>query len=788
MASRRQLRAVTVVLLAVLSGTAVRAGFSGTDLFLPMAGRQAGVHPSNWYTTVWIHNPGAATATARIYFLERGTANPTPPWVDVTVAPGDTERIENIVEQLFHKLVFGALRVTCEAQELLVTSRVYSKAVGTGEEDSVGQDFAAVPASFAIGLGETSQILGAHQTVPAADSVVRFNFGFVETTGHTVTVRVRAFDGHNTDQGSMELRVREYSQRQVAFKDYFPTVSTENTRLEAEVISGAGRVIAYGSGIANGSQDPTTFEMSYPDSLLAANVPPGVGGSGSAGQVAFWSDAATLSGSSSLFWNSGAGFLGIGTSTPAEQLHLTGNLRLPATAAGGWAGVLYVQDTRFLHSYGPAAGAGNTFVGLGSGNFTMGGAGPNDGRENTATGSSSLASNTKGFYNTASGTSSLYSNTTGNENTAGGWSSLLLNTTGSYNTASGSASLYLNATGSYNTASGASSLLGNTTGSYNTATGGQSLYSNTTGSYNTATGGQSLASNTTGSYNTATGLQSLYFNTTGEGNSASGYESLFLNTTGTYNTASGNGSLRLNTIGSENTATGASSLFFNTKGESNTASGVESLYSNSTGSFNTASGGLSLWASTTGESNTAIGGAAGDSNVTGSRNTFLGADADASAGDLVNATAIGSGAIVDASNHVQIGNTIVTQIGGQVAWSNLSDARHKSSIRDLDLGRDLIMALRPVSYTVDGGDGRTDMGFLAQDVEALVGDGYSVLGVGADPDRTLSLRYTDLIAPLVKAVQEQQAQISAQEQTIRSQQVLIEDLLARVAALERSRE
>jgi hypothetical protein len=51
------------------------------------------------------------------------------------------------------------------------------------------------------------------------------------------------------------------------------------------------------------------------------------------------------------------------------------------------------------------------------------------------------------------------------------------------------------------------------------------------------------------------------------------------------------------------------------------------------------------------------------------------------------------------------------------------------------------------------------MGFVAQDVEALLGDGYNVLDVGGDEDRTLSLRYTDLIAPLVKAVQEQQKEI-----------------------------
>ena len=263
---RTSIARVTFILVATLAACLaadVQAGFAGSDLFLPMAGRQVGVFPSNWYTTVWIYNPGPAAATARIYFLERGTANPTPPSVDVLVPAGDTAKIENVVESLFQRQAYGALRVTSDAQQLVVTSRVYSRAVGAGDADSLGQDFAGVPAAFAIGLGEKSQVLGVHQTAPAADSEVRYNFGFVETTGHSATVRVRAFDATGADLGSKDFQVREWSQRQVAFKDHFPAVSTENARLEIEVIAGSGRVIAYGSAIANGSQDPTTFEMTY---------------------------------------------------------------------------------------------------------------------------------------------------------------------------------------------------------------------------------------------------------------------------------------------------------------------------------------------------------------------------------------------------------------------------------------------------------------------------------------------------------------------------------------------
>ena len=264
--------------LAALSATPALAGFAGTDLFLPMVGRQAGVYPSNWFTTVWVHNPGPEAATARIYFLERNTANPSPPWVDVLVGPGDTEKLENVVESLFQRQAYGALRITCATQKLVVTSRVYSKAVGEDDTDSMGQDFAGVPASFAIGLGERTRVLGVHQTVPAADSEFRFNVGFVETTGNTATVRISAYDENAAFQASKDLQVLRFSQRQVAFKDHFPAIDTRNARLEVEVVSGSGKVIAYGSMIANGSQDPTTFEMEYPASVLAENAPPGLTG------------------------------------------------------------------------------------------------------------------------------------------------------------------------------------------------------------------------------------------------------------------------------------------------------------------------------------------------------------------------------------------------------------------------------------------------------------------------------------------------------------------------------
>src|SRR5262245_41107078 len=75
----------------------------------------------------------------------------------------------------------------------------------------------------------------------------------------------------------------------------------------------------------------------------------------------------------------------------------------------------------------------------------------------------------------------------------------------------------------------------------------------------------------------------------------------------------------------------------------------------------------------TGSNNTAIGFSALFNNTRGSSNTAIGVAANVSDGNLNNATAIGAGAMVNASNKVRLGNTDVTVIEGQVAFTAVSD-------------------------------------------------------------------------------------------------------------------
>lgn len=201
---------------------------------------------------------------------------------------------------------------------------------------------------------------------------------------------------------------------------------------------------------------------------------------------------------------------------------------------------------------------------------------------------------------------------------------------------------------------------------------------------------------------------------------------------------------------------------------------------NATGTSNVMVGQRAGENNTTGFNNTIVGSLAAPTNITGTRLTIIGTGADVSADAINNSVAIGDGTIVNASNKIRLGNNLITAIEGQVAFSAASDYRLKKSIRPLDEGLNLIMKLKPVSYQMkDHADGKINWGFIAQDIENLVGTSNAVLTIGEDKDRTLGLRYTDFVAPLVKAVQEQQQDINNLEQ-----QLAVKD--TRIKALEQA--
>lgn len=466
------------------------------------------------------------------------------------------------------------------------------------------------------------------------------------------------------------------------------------------------------------------------------------------------------------------------------------------------------------------------------------------GSGNTATGGRALFANTTGFSNTANGVVALESNTTGSNNTATGYFSLSRNTTGSLNTAIGHSALNFNTTGSRNTAIGNAALISNTTGDSNTATGVNALFFNTTGSFNTANGISALRQNTTGAYNTANGVAALLINTIGTYNTATGVNALHDNTIGNYNTGNGVAALFSNTAGEQNTASGVGALRLNTTGSFNTATGVDALRSNTTGSFNSAYGanalrlnaigsignlntavGHSALFETIGDRNTAIGTNAGVGHPFILQGTFLGSSTGhalppfPAPGFFVNVTAIGYQARTTGSNQVRIGNSAVTSIGGQVNWTVLSDGRYKKNLKEDVPGLEFINKLRPVTYTLDitgmdramqvsDGDSEASKamakqtpeeakakaekakvkytGFVAQEVEEAAKKlNYDFSGVDAPKNKEdfYGLRYSEFVVPLVKSVQELDAENNQLKKEMEKQQQQINELKEMVAKL-----
>jgi Tfp pilus assembly protein PilO len=90
-----------------------------------------------------------------------------------------------------------------------------------------------------------------------------------------------------------------------------------------------------------------------------------------------------------------------------------------------------------------------------------------------------------------------------------------------------------------------------------------------------------------------------------------------------------------------------------------------------------------------------------------------------------------------------------------------------------------MLRLNPVTFTMNDNPAQTENGFIAQDVQPLFPD---LVQTAADASKTLSLNYTGLIAPMVKAMQE----LKADNDNLREQLETAND--ANVAAIDALRQ
>lgn len=274
--------------------------------------------------------------------------------------------------------------------------------------------------------------------------------------------------------------------------------------------------------------------------------------------------------------------------------------------------------------------------------------------------------------------------------------------------------------------------------------------------FNTSCGNYTLNVNNGGSSNSVFGYSSMAGNTTGTNNSAFGNQSLAFNTTGSNNCAFGSFSMWRNISGEYNSAFGSNTLSFNNVGDSNCAFGNESMQINSSGSQNTSLGRRSMGSNTTGNFNTAIGQTSGQNITTGSNLTCIGYNSQPTTGTAV--------------NQITLGNSSTFSLRCNVtSITSLSDRRDKKNIKDLSLGIDFIMTLKPRLYNWDkrewyenGVNDGTKMqetptaGFIAQELDeaqTTAGAQWLNLVLKDNPEKWEATQ-GNLLPVIVKAVQE----------------------------------
>ena len=153
--------------------------------------------------------------------------------------------------------------------------------------------------------------------------------------------------------------------------------------------------------------------------------------------------------------------------------------------------------------------------------------------------------------------------------------------------------------------------------------------------------------------------------------------------------------------------------------------------------------------------------------------------------DIYNYTTATSSLIITSDNETWLGYTTdqgayKLQVNGQIFATNAtiatSDIKFKENITPLNKGLEIVNKLKPVTFnfisnTENNFSDYEEVGFIAQDVDrALSTETFAKSIVksadDSDPNSTMGLASQNLIPILVKAIQEQQAQIEALKQRL----------------------
>ncbi len=234
----------------LVSGTPLTQ--SGATKYILTGAANTNTGFADWRTDMRVFNYGTVPQTATLTFYPMGGG--APKTAEVLAKVGEVLALDNVVKTLFAgDNLSGAVHITTpQPASFIVGGRTYNQtAAGT-----LGQFIPAVTVDQAVGTGGRAlQILQVEDS-----SRYRTNIGITEVTGKPATVEIQIIlpDSKITPVVQVPLAANEVRQfnviRDLALGNVY------NGRVSVRVISGEGRVTAYGSLIDELTGDPAFIQ------------------------------------------------------------------------------------------------------------------------------------------------------------------------------------------------------------------------------------------------------------------------------------------------------------------------------------------------------------------------------------------------------------------------------------------------------------------------------------------------------------------------------------------------
>jgi hypothetical protein len=240
----------TVLLLAALV-TAVAGALSADTVYVPAAANAAGANQTSWRTDLQVKATDDGGATFTVELLETGAVNTDPAVVELTLAPGESLRLGNLLDAAFGFTGTAALRVEATDGAILVSSRTYND----DPAGTYGQTVPGVPEEAATRTGARATLIQLSRS-PDPSTGFRTNVGFVNVTDGTITVDVELFAADGSSLGTVSRNLRAFEHKQV--NDVFHAAGADDVAdgyAVARTASAGGRFICYASVVDNGSGD-----------------------------------------------------------------------------------------------------------------------------------------------------------------------------------------------------------------------------------------------------------------------------------------------------------------------------------------------------------------------------------------------------------------------------------------------------------------------------------------------------------------------------------------------------